>query len=219
LESIANTIDEKSEGHGTFDACAYVVDGERPPNDEAVLERISQMVKPGGVLVILLTADLDRPLQDDRRDCADLTRRLLQRGIRVEEARCVPAGPVRVTLARAMAATIRAGRASPRAALPLLLAAGALIAGAILGCNLLIRTRRPRLPPRGDCSGILLVGHSPATPAMSAIDCQSPRGYDHPEFAAPRRAVLRLAGVPEADPRAEPRLAIRRHRRTAAVFN
>jgi hypothetical protein len=216
LDSLASAVDKTCEADRTFDACAYIVDGERLPNDETVFKRISRMLKPGGFLVVLVTAALDRQLLDSHLDLAGLERRWLQCGIRVEDTRYVPAGPVRVTLARALAATIRAGRASPRAALPLLLTAGALIAGAVLGCNLLIRSRRCRRSPRGHYSSILVAGRSPATAAMSAmsaIDGQYARGYDDPELAAPRQAGPRLAGAPEADLRVESRLAIRRRRR------
>jgi hypothetical protein len=219
-ETIADTADKKSERGGAFDACAYILDGERPPDDEAVFNHIDRMLKPGGVLVVLLTADLDRQHQGDLRDSAALTGRLLQRGIRLDDARYVPAGSVRVALARAMAATIRAGRASPRAALPLLLATAASIAGAILIGNLLIWRRRPRLSPRGHCSSVLLAGRSRAEPAMSAIDCQSARGYDDRDIAAQRQAGPDLAGqslaeAPEMGLRVEPRSASRRHRRAS----
>jgi hypothetical protein len=204
-ELIANVPDESSTAvDGTFDACAYIIDGEQSPNDAAVVNRIKRMLKPVGCLVVLVSADLDRLFPDKGLDLAGLAWHLRQSGIRVQETSYVPAGPVRVALARAMAATMRAGRASPRAALPLLLAAGALIAGAVLGCNLLIRSRRPQRPPRGNCSSIILTCNSPVAPATSAIDCQNGRAYSDPEFSALPPAGTCPAAAPEADLRVGP---------------
>ena len=161
------------------------------------------MLKPGGCLIIFSTWDLDRHLEGKRLDCAALGLRLLQSGIRVEEIRYVSAGSVRIALARAMAGAIRAGRGTPRVVLPLVLAAGALIATAILGCNLMIWGRQSNRLPRGNCSSTLIVGRRPRGPNMSAIDCQDAHGYDGLQLVLPKRA--RPAGASDSEFCVEPR--------------
>ena len=170
------------------------------------------MLKPGGCLLIFFTEDLEHPLAVTRLDCAGLGMRLQQSGIRVEETRYVPAGSMRIALARAMAAAIRAGRGRPRAVLPAVLLLSALIATIILGCNLTVWGRWVNRLPRGTCSSTLIVARRPADPPMSAIDCQDTHGYDGLQFALPTRA--RPAGVAEADSAAS--LAAGRDRRSHA---
>jgi hypothetical protein len=175
-----------------FDACFCVMEPGRIQDREPDIDRISRMLAPGGFLLIFVTADLDAEIADLHPACAELGSRLRQSDIPVEQTHCVPAGPLRVALARALAGTIRAGRGSSRALLPLLLVAGATIATAVLGCNLLSRRQRSPGAPRGNCSSILLAGQRPAGAAM--IDCRNARGYQGMEIAPSRRARAPRAG-------------------------
>jgi hypothetical protein len=164
----------------TFDACLWVVDREPGATDPAVIDRIRRRLRPGGSLVIFAAEDRDDDPVGLRLTCAGLGLSLRRSGIVPEEIRYTPAGPVRAALHGAMARAIRAGGRSRRAFLPVVLAAGAMIAGAVLAGNLLIWSRRSHLPPRGPCSSVLVAGRRPAEPSKSAIDCQNSPGYDLP---------------------------------------
>lgn len=203
-EPISNSPSEKPSGFsGTFDACVWIADGEQLSNDEAFIDRVGEMLKPGGCLIIFCAWEFHQHLAGKRLDCAGLGLRLRQSGIRVEETRYVPAGSVRIALAQAMAGAIRAGRGRPRVVLPFLLAVSALIATAVLGYNLMILSRRLNRSPRGSCSSTLIVGRRQTEPSMSAVDCQDAHGYDGLKFAVPTRA--RPTGASESEFRVEPR--------------
>jgi hypothetical protein len=189
----------------TFDVCLWAVERNHLPIQDSAIDRISRMLKPGGCLVILVTGDLNDEPAAMRRGCADLGLHLQRSGIRVEKACYVPMGAPRAALARAMAGSIRAAGGKTRAFLPLLLAAGALIVGAVLACNLMVWIRRSSRRPSANCSSVIITGRCTAgqfsaETASSTIDCQNVRRYDGPEFSVSSRSTgPSLAGVPASE--------------------
>ena len=172
---LASSLPGEEESAGAFDACLWVVDSRIPA--QAIADRIQQLVKPGGSLVIFATEDLDSGV-DLRPTGANLGLFLRQCGIRIDEIHYVSTGAWRRALNRVMAGAIRASGRSSRAVVPMVLAAGAMIVSAIFACNLMVRSRHSNRPPRGNCSSILIAGRCATEPEKTAIDRQNTPRYD-----------------------------------------
>jgi hypothetical protein len=164
-------------GAPLFDACLWVVEPEQLDNGSTVIDRIGQVLKPGGPVLIFAARDPNAGPSDLESACSIHRLHPQQSALCLEQAYYVPAGALRLALHRALGSTIRANRGRPRALLPVLLAACALIIGAIFTGNQLVWARRSIARPRRNCSSVVLAGHRPAA-AQPAIDCQNGHGYD-----------------------------------------
>jgi hypothetical protein len=186
VESIDPELDPISPRAGSrpraqaFDVCLWVIERARLAPEQATIEGIRSTLKRGGCLVILITVGRDEEPVGLGAACAELGLRLERSGIRVEDTRYVPIGALRAALQRALAALIRAARGSPRAIVPLLLLAGALIVRAVAACNLMISMRRADRLPRLDCSSVIIAGRCVANASPQSIDCRNAQSYDSP---------------------------------------
>jgi hypothetical protein len=136
-----------------FDACVWVSED---AVEEAAVDSIERLLAPHGKLLIFAGGLLADALPSMAAD-ASLPLRMQQLGIELQDIRYVPRWPVRDALQRAMTSAIRASGRAGGLALPFVLAAGALVVGAVLGCNLILRWRRSQVPPRGQCSSVIML--------------------------------------------------------------
>jgi hypothetical protein len=137
-------------------------------------------------LLIFAVADFEAEPLDVNRICTGFAS-APQFALSMGETYCVPVGRLRLALACALAATMRAHRGRPRLFLPILLAACALIVGAIFSGNLAIWRRRASMSTRGNWSSILLAGDR-AQHAKPAIAGQNGRGTTAPKSTSPHQA-------------------------------
>jgi hypothetical protein len=156
----------------SFDACLWIAEREQLDLSGAVLDRVARLLKAGGHLSIFVVEDLDAEPFDPERIYAGLRLDKRQPELCIDEIQWVSTGRLRLALHRALAGTMRAQRGRRRALVPVLLAACALLAGAIGVGNRTVWTRRSGLPARGSCSSVLLAAHR-VEDAKSAIGCQN----------------------------------------------
>jgi hypothetical protein len=178
----------------SFDACLWIAECEQLDLAAAVLDRVAQALKAGGRLSICVVEDLDVGPFDPKRVYACLGLDKRQSELCIDEVQCVSAGRLRLALYRALAGTMRAQRGRRRAFVPVLLAACALIAGAIGVGNRTVWTRRLGLPARGKCSSILLAAHQ-------VEDAKSVIGWQNARMKNPSKSIRsHEASGPPTDP-------------------
>jgi hypothetical protein len=158
----------------SFDTCLWIAEREQLDLAGAVLDRASQALRPRGHLLIFVVEDLDAEPFDPKRICAGLGLDKRQPAFCIDEVQCISAGRLRLALHRALAGMMRAQREQRGALVPVLLAACALLAGAIGVGNRTVWTRRSGFPARGSCSSVLLAAHR-VEDAKSAIGRQNAR--------------------------------------------
>jgi hypothetical protein len=162
-----------------FDACLWVSTPDEA--DTVAIDRVRQMLRPGGRLFIFLVQAPDAESAATKAACGRVCAALHQWGIEPDRICYLRAGVTRAWLAHTLARLIRAGRDRARLALPLVLAAGTLTLGAIFVCNVMLLGRSTRRPPRGDCSSIVIAARTAVAGTEAAIDCTDAHGYDGPQ--------------------------------------
>jgi hypothetical protein len=196
-ELLPNFRDASRGSAPLFDACLWVPEREQLDNPAASLDRIVQALNPEGRLLIFAVEDLDADPLDAIRICTGLAS-ARQFALCMGKIYYIPVGRLRRALARALAATMRAQRGRSRVFLPILLAACALIVGAVSVGNLAIWRRRSSMPTRGNWSSILLVGDR-AQHAKPAIAGQNGLRNEAPKSTSAHRAGGLSADVADVE--------------------
>jgi hypothetical protein len=147
---------------GPFDIGLMIVEGNECANAATWLERAAGLLKPGALLAVLLTSDIDDVFDRHGRDVNALMPSMASSNawLRVRTMRYVTESPLRRAVARAMLNVAKEVRLRPWMAFPLA-PIGCVLVLASLACNCAALLRHTEPKQSAICSSVFLLEDAP----------------------------------------------------------